>query len=69
MGHLAYGAALGLTLAVLESRSNPWWAASTEARANRARLRREQLAATAPGLWTMVAVIIITTLTLVVTAP
>lgn len=69
IGHLAYGAAVGLTLALLERRSNPWWAAATGARAQRAQLRRERLAATAPGLWTMVAVILLTILTLVAYAP
>ena len=64
IGHLAYGAGVGLTLAWLERRSNPWWTASTPARARRAELRGTRRAATAPGLWTMVTVVVLGVLTL-----
>lgn len=66
IGHLAYGAGLGLTLAWLERRSNPWWTAHTAARARRSELRRAEFARTAPGLWAMTVVITIVVLTLVV---
>ncbi|MBA2765277.1 MAG: hypothetical protein H0U42_11420 [Thermoleophilaceae bacterium] len=65
VGYLAYGAGLGLTLAALERRARPWWAASTEARVRRAEERRRRLAIAAPGLWTMAAIIVLTVLALV----
>lgn len=65
VGHLVYGAGLGLGLGWLEHRSNPWWTATTAARARRAQLRRRSAAATAPGLWTVSAVAVLTALVLV----
>lgn len=67
IGHLAYGAGVGLTLAWLERRSNPWWTAATPARARRAALRGTRSAATAPGLWTLVTVVILSVLALTTT--
>ena len=64
VGHLAYGAGLGLTLAWLERRSNPWWTATTPARARRAELARARSAATAPGLWTLTTFIVMSVLAL-----
>jgi hypothetical protein len=64
IGHLAYGAGLGLTLAWLERRSNPWWTAATAARARRAHLGRIRSAATAPGLWTLSTLVVVNVLTL-----
>ncbi|MDQ6648982.1 MAG: hypothetical protein M3Z02_02500 [Actinomycetota bacterium] len=64
IGHLAYGAGLGLTLAWLERRSNPWWTATTPARARRAQLGHARSAATGPGLWTVSSVVVLSILTL-----
>lgn len=64
IGHLAYGAGLGLTLAWLERRSNPWWTASTSARERRAMLAGSRSRATAPGLWTVSNVMVLGVLTL-----
>lgn len=64
IGHLAYGAGVGLTLASLERRSNPWWTAATVARARRAQLGRARTAATGPALWSMSSVVVLSVLTL-----
>ncbi|MEP6464415.1 MAG: hypothetical protein ABJC62_13610, partial [Frankiaceae bacterium] len=64
VGHLAYGAALGPTLLWLERRSTPWRTAATPARRRRAALARTRSAATAPGLWTVSTVLVLTVLTL-----
>lgn len=64
VGHLLYGVGLGLTLAWLERRANPWWTASTPARARRAELLQSRRAATAPGLWTLSTVLVLGVLTL-----
>lgn len=64
IGHLAYGAALGPTLLWLERRSTPWWTAATPARRRRAALARTRSAATAPGLWIVSTVLVLTVLTL-----
>jgi len=69
VGHLAYGAGLGLVLAALERRSNPWWSVTTQARTRREERRRALLATAAPGLWVVVAVIVLVALTLGAPAP
>ncbi|MFI1397892.1 hypothetical protein [Streptomyces sp. NPDC020681] len=61
VGHLAYGAALGVVHYWLETRTNPWWAIRSQVEADRVAARREQALGSAPALWgftTLVALII-----------
>lgn len=58
VGHLAYGAALGVAFHRLEARHNPWWVTRTEAQAARARQRREQVLTSAPALWVLFALVV-----------
>jgi len=51
VGHLAYGAALGGVLALLEARTNPWWSTRNEVEAQRAAMRQETALGSAPALW------------------
>ncbi len=60
IGHLAYGAALGITFHFLEARYNPWWISHTEAEAARSARRRDQVLTSAPALWALVVVIALT---------
>jgi hypothetical protein len=60
IGHLAFGAALGVTFHLLEARHNPWWIPRSEAEAARVALRREQVLTSAPALWAIVAAIALT---------
>jgi hypothetical protein len=60
IGHLAYGAALGLTYVRLETRVRPWWLSRSEAETVRAYAAREQLLSSAPALWAFVVLIALT---------
>jgi uncharacterized membrane protein YagU involved in acid resistance len=60
VGHLAYGAALGVTFHLLETRYSPWWISHTDAEAARAARRRDQVLTSAPALWAQVVVIALT---------
>jgi uncharacterized membrane protein YagU involved in acid resistance len=60
IGHLAYGAGLGLVFHRLEARLNPHTMTLAGAQATAARSRREQLLAAAPALWSVMTVIILT---------
>ena len=60
IGHLAYGAAVGVTFYLLEARYNPWWISHTDAEALRTANRREQVLTSAPALWALVIVIALT---------
>lgn len=51
VGHLGYGAFLGLAFHRLERRLNPWWVARNEAEAARAARATTQLLSSAPALW------------------
>ena len=64
VGHLAYGAGLGVSLVWLERRSNPWWTAATPARERRASIAAARSTTTAPGLWVLSTVIVLSVLTL-----
>jgi uncharacterized membrane protein YagU involved in acid resistance len=57
VGHLAYGAALGVAFHLLEARSTPWWVSRTQLQAARIAHRREQLRSAAPAVWALVVVI------------
>lgn len=60
IGHLAYGAALGVVFHLLEAHHNPWWLPLTRAEAMRVARRKEQLLTSAPALWALVVVIALT---------
>ena len=57
IGHLAYGAALGIVFHLLEARQNPWWIPRTRAEATRVTRHREQLLTSAPALWALIVMI------------
>jgi uncharacterized membrane protein YagU involved in acid resistance len=50
IGHLAYGAGLGTTLQLLESRYKPWWVPQRQVDAIRVERRKEQVLTSAPVL-------------------
>ena len=60
VGHLLYGAAVGITFFLLERRANPWWVSRTEADAIRVARRQEQVLTSAPALWTLSVIIALT---------
>jgi uncharacterized membrane protein YagU involved in acid resistance len=60
VGHLAYGAVLGVVFHLLEARSTPWWVSRTELQEARVARRREQLRSSAPAVWVLVVVIALT---------
>ena len=60
IGHIAYGAGLGIAFYLLERRHRPWWVPHAEIRAVRATARREQLLTSSPALWTLMAVLTLT---------
>ena len=53
IGHLAYGAGLGITFYILEARYRPWWVPRTQIHATRIAYQKEQLLTSAPVLWTL----------------
>ena len=53
VGHLLYGAGVGVAFYLLERRSNPWWISRTEVEAKRVAQRKEQVLTAAPALWTL----------------
>ncbi len=57
MGHLAYGAALGLSFYAREARQEPWWMPRSEVEARRVRFRQAQVLTSAPALWTLLVVL------------
>lgn len=60
VGHLGYGAGLGIVLYLLEARYRPWWVPRGEADAERIARRREQVLTSAPALWALIVVIALT---------
>ena len=60
IGHLAYGASLGVTFHLLESRYDPWWIPHTAGYAARAARRRAELASSAPAVWILVVLMAVT---------
>lgn len=51
IGHLAYGAALGVAFHLLENRTNPWWFTRNEMEAERVVAHRSLVLGSAPALW------------------
>ena len=64
IGHLAYGAGLGLTYHVLESRYSPWWITRTEAEGRRMARRLAEAQSEGPALWALL-VLVATTLPII----
>ena len=60
IGHLIFGASLGVTFYLLEARYRPWWIPRDQAQARRVASRREQLLTSAPALWTLIVIISLT---------
>ncbi|WP_206341576.1 hypothetical protein [Streptomyces ureilyticus] len=54
VGHLAYGAVLGLVYQRLEERVSPWHLTRSKATAVRAAARQEQTLSAAPALWSLI---------------
>jgi uncharacterized membrane protein YagU involved in acid resistance len=57
IGHLAYGAGLGLTFYVLEARYSPWWITRTETEAARMDGRRAEATSAGPALWALLVLV------------
>jgi hypothetical protein len=60
VGHLVYGAGLGITFYLLEIRHIPWWVSRSTAEAERVEQRKEQILTSAPALWVLVVMIALT---------
>jgi uncharacterized membrane protein YagU involved in acid resistance len=60
IGHLVYGAGLGVTFYLLEARYNPWWIPRRQIEAARIERRKAQVFTSAPALWVMVVIIALT---------
>ena len=60
IGHMMYGAGLGVTFYLIEARHSPWWVPRREAQIARVARRRDQVLTSAPALWTLVVVISLT---------
>ena len=60
IGHLGYGAGLGITFYLMEARYNPWWIPRRQAEVARVERRKEEVMTSAPALWTLVVVISLT---------
>jgi uncharacterized membrane protein YagU involved in acid resistance len=67
IGHLAYGAGLGLTFHALEARYSPWWITRTEAESARMAGRRLDATSAGPALWALL--VLVAVLLPVVLAP
>ena len=60
IGHLAYGAGLGLAFHVLESRYSPWWITRTEAEGRRMARRLAEARSAGPALWALLVLVAMT---------
>jgi hypothetical protein len=60
VGHLAYGAGLGIAIYLLEVRGIPWWLSRSEVEAARIARRQEQILTSAPAIWVLVVAIALT---------
>jgi uncharacterized membrane protein YagU involved in acid resistance len=57
IGHLAYGAGLGVIFYLLEARFSPWWIPRRQAQAMRVARQKEQVLTSAPAMWTLLVAI------------
>ncbi len=53
IGHLTYGAGLGVIFYLLEARYSPWWIPRRQAEGVRVAHLIEQVLTSAPALWTL----------------
>lgn len=60
IGHLIYGAFLGVVFYRLEARHDPWWVSRNDSEANRAQRATEQLSGSAPALWLLTVLVALT---------
>lgn len=60
VGHLGYGAALGIGYFLLEDRTNPWWFTRNEIERERTTAQREAVLGSAPALWGFIVLIALT---------
>jgi uncharacterized membrane protein YagU involved in acid resistance len=60
VGHLLYGAGVGISFYLLERRYRPWWISRTQVDAMRVARRQEQVLTSAPALWTLSVIIALT---------
>lgn len=56
IGHMAYGAALGLSCHILETRYSPWWITRTDAEADRMAQSRREATSAGPALWAILVI-------------
>ena len=56
IGHIVYGAGLGITFQRLEARHSPWWITRTEAEAGRMVRWRDEAHSAGPALWALLLV-------------
>ncbi len=57
IGHLAYGAGLGLTFHAMEARYSPWWITRSEAETARMAGRRIEATSAGPALWSLLVLV------------
>lgn len=57
IGHIGYGAFLGMSFFRLEKRHNPWWISRNDAETRRAERAATELRSSAPALWMLAALI------------
>ncbi len=57
IGHLAFGAALGLTFYALEARYMPWWISRSQHEVERMAGRRRAAASAGPALWALLVLV------------
>jgi uncharacterized membrane protein YagU involved in acid resistance len=60
IGHLVYGAAVGIIVFLLEARYRPWWISRNTAEENRISRRKDQILTSAPALWVLIAIMALT---------
>jgi len=60
IGHLVYGAAVGIIVFLLEARYRPWWVSRGAAEEYQISRRKEQILTSAPALWVLIVVMALT---------
>jgi uncharacterized membrane protein YagU involved in acid resistance len=57
IGHLAYGAGLGVAFLLMERRYSPWWISRNEREADLMAQRRREALSAGPALWALLVVL------------
>jgi uncharacterized membrane protein YagU involved in acid resistance len=60
IGHLIYGAAVGIVVFLLEARYRPWWVSRSTAEEYQISRRKDQILTSAPALWVLIVVMALT---------